>query len=233
LRTDREAVEFALEHVDQFKPNNPKTMVERGGFLTLNEKAGKSSPLYKNKPYNTFESNLYLHEKFETLTGRLTFYVDHALWIEARAHVPTAQVPLRPKRFPYLLMTPHARWSIHSTYKTSPILLRLQRGKPYVMINPEVARAKGIVDGDDVKIRNDLGEVILMAKISAMVPPDALVMEHGWEPNMYGGKRGHNILNGDLLNLLELTDGWGHLKFGTNWDGNQHAYQATVDLAKA
>ena len=35
------------------------------------------------------------------------------------------------RRFPYLLMTPHARWSIHSTYKTSPILLRLQRGKPY------------------------------------------------------------------------------------------------------
>ncbi len=233
LRTDRDAVEYALEHVDQFKPNNPKTMVERGGFLTLNEKAGKSSPLYQNKPYNTFESNLFLHEHFETLTGRLTFYVDHPLWIEAGAHVPTAQTPLRPKRFPYLLMTPHARWSIHSTYKTSPILLRLQRGKPYVMINPAVAAQKGIADGDDVKIKNDLGEVVLMAKLASMVPPDALVMEHGWEPYMYKGKKGHNLLNADLLSLLELTEGWGHLKFGTNWDGNQHAYQATVDLVKA
>ncbi len=139
LRTDKDAVEYALEHVDQFKPNNPKTMVERGGFLTLNEKAGKSSPLYKDRPYNTFENQLYLHHRFDTLTGRLTFYVDHPLWIAANAHVPTAKQPIRPKRHPFVLMTPHARWSIHSTYKTSPILLRLQRGKPYVMINPEVA----------------------------------------------------------------------------------------------
>ena len=41
-----------------------------------------------------------------------------------------------------------------------------------------------------------------------------------------------NVLVGDMLNLLELSDGWGHLKFGTNWDGNQHAYDATVELAK-
>ncbi len=232
LRTDRDAVEYALEHVDQFKPNTTKSMVQRGGFLALNEKAGKSSPLYRDKPYNTFESNLFLHQRFETLSGRLTFCVDHPLWIEAKAHLPVAHEPIRPKRFPYLLMTPHARWSIHSTYKTSPILLRLQRGKPYVMINPEVAQAAGIADGDDVRLFNDLGDAILMAKLSAGVPKDALVMEHGWEPFMFKGKKGHNILSGDLLNLLEVSDGWGHLKFGTHWDGNQHAYEATVGLAK-
>jgi complex iron-sulfur molybdoenzyme family reductase subunit alpha len=32
--------------------------------------------------------------------------------------------------------------------------------------------------------------------------------------------------------MLEMSEGWGHLKFGTNWDGNQHAYDATVDLIK-
>ena len=42
----------------------------------------------------------------------------------------------------------------------------------------------------------------------------------------------HNLLVGDALNLLEVSDGWGHLKFGTNWDGNQHAYDGTVDVAK-
>jgi complex iron-sulfur molybdoenzyme family reductase subunit alpha len=129
-------------------------------------------------------------------------------------------------------MTPHARWSIHSTYKTSPTLLRLQRGKPYVMINPEVAAARGINDGDDVKMKNELGEAVLMAKIVAGVPKDAVVMEHGWEPFMYRGRKGHNNLVGDMLNMLELSDGWGHLKFGTNWDGNQHAYDATVDLVR-
>lgn len=232
VRTDKDAVEYALEHVDQFKPNTLKTMYERGGFLQLNSQAGKSSPLYADRPYNTFESQLFLHQRFDTLTGRLTFYVDHPLWITAGANVATAKPPIRPKRHPFVLMTPHARWSIHSTYKTSSILLRLQRGKPYVMINPEVAKARGIADGDDVKMFNELGEVILMAKIAPSVPPDALVMEHGWEPFMYKGKQGHNNLVGDMINLLELTDGWGHLKFGTNWDGNQHAYETTLDLAK-
>ena len=232
LRTDRDAVEYALEHVDQFKPNSPKTMVERGGYLTLNEKAGKTSPLYKDKPYNSFENNLYLLQPFETLSGRLTFYVDHPMWIAASANVPTAKEPIRPRRLPFLLMTPHARWSIHSTYKTSPILQRLQRGKPYVMINPKSAAARGIKDGDDVRMWNELGQVTLMAKLATGVPPDALVMEHGWEPFMFKGKRGHNSIIGDMLNLLEVSDGWGHLKFGTNWDGNQHCYDATVELSK-
>ena len=232
LRTDRDAVDYALEHVDQFKPNNRETMYKRGGFLTLNEKAGKSSPLYKDKPYNTFEANLFLHQRFETVTGRLTFYVDHQLWIEMKANLPTAKMPMRPMKRPFILMTPHARWSIHSTYKTSPLLLRLQRGKPYVMINPEVAKQRGIRDGDTVRMYNDLASVQAMAKLTSTAPLDAVVMEHGWEPFMYHGKVGHNELVGDMLNLLELSDGWGHLKFGTNWDGNQHAYETTLEIEK-
>ena len=232
IRSDKDAVEYALEHVDQFKPNTTKSIYERGGFLVLNDKAGKSSPLYADRPYNTFESQQHLHQRFDTVTGRLTFYVDHPLWIEAGAAVPVAKEPIRPQRHPFVLMTPHARWSIHSTYKTSPTLLRLNRGKPYVMINPEIAAQRGILDGDDVKMWNGLGDAIVMAKITPGVPKDAVVMEHGWEPFMYRGKKGHNALVGDMLNLLELSDGWGHLKFGTNWDGNQHAYDATVDIKK-
>lgn len=232
VRNDKDAVEYALEHVEQFKPNTLKSIYERGGFLQLNEKSGKSSPLYADRPYNTFENQRFLHQRFETLTGRLTFYVDHPLWIAAGANVPTAKPPIRPSRHPFVLMTPHARWSIHSTYKTSSILLRLQRGKPYVMVNPEIAKARGIADGDDIRMFNELGEVIIQAKVSPSCPPDALVMEHGWEPFMYKKKKGHNTIVGDMINLLELSDGWGHLKFGTNWDGNQHAYESTMDIEK-
>lgn len=233
VRTDRDAVEYALEHVDQFKPNTIESMYAAGGHLTLNDKAGKSSPLYGDKPYNTFESQKFLHHRFETLSGRLSFYVDHDLWIETGAAVVTARESIRTRKYPFSLMTPHARWSIHSMWKTSETLLRLQRGKPYVMINPESAADRGIRDGDDVRMFNDLGDAILMAKLTPGVPKDAVVMEHGWEPFMFRGKKGHNNLVGDMLNLLELSDGWGHLRFGVNWDGNQHAYDATVELKKA
>jgi len=233
VRSDKDAVEFALENVDQFKPNTIESMRKRGGFLMLNDKAGKTSPLYPDKPYSSFENNLFLFERFETLSGRLTYYVDHDLWIEFGAALPTAKEPIRPKRYPFVLMSPHARWSIHSTYKTSKILLRLQRGKPYVMINPEIAKKKGIKDGDEVRVFNALGEFYAMAKLYPSAPKDAIIIEHGWEPLFFKNNKCHNEVVGDLLNLLEMSDGWGHLKFGGNWDGNQHAYETTVDIEKA
>ena len=146
--------------------------------------------------------------------------------------LPTMQEPLRSEKYPLVLMTPHARWSIHSTYKTSSLLLRLQRGKPYIMLSPQLAQQKEIQDGHDVQIFNELGQTIMMAKISPNLPNTVLVMEHGWESFMYKNKKGHNQLIGDMLHLLELSDGWGHLKFGTNWDGNQHAYVGSVDIRK-
>ncbi len=233
LGTDKQAVEYALANVPQFRGETLESTVARGGFLTVNELGGKSSPLYPDEPYHTFENHLALHEPFETLSGRMTFYVDHPLWIEAGAAICTAQEPLTPKRFPLVLMTPHARWSIHSTYKTSATLLRLQRGEPYVMISPKAADARGIRDGDPIIMFNDIAEVPLMAKISPIVPDGAVVMEHGWEPFMFKNKTSHNALAGDMLNLLEVSDGWGHLKFGVHWDGNQHAYAGSVELKRA
>ena len=233
LRTDKDAVEFALKEVKQFGGNTTKTMWERGGYLTLNEQAGKTSPLYPDKPYNFFENNLYLRQRFHTMTGRITFYVDHHLWIKTGAHVPTAKEPIAPKRYPFLLQTPHARWSIHSTYKTSTILQRMQRGKPYIMVNPKVGKKLGFKDGDDVLMKNDFGTCQVMAKLTSNVPLDCIVMEHGWEPFMFKDQTGQNQIMGDMINLLELSDGWGHLKFGVNWDGNQHAYETTVDIVKA
>ena len=77
---------------------------------------------------------------------------------------------------------------------------------------------------------NELAEVQVMTKVVPGIPDNAVIMEHGWEPFMYKGPEGHNALIGDMLNLLELSDGWGHLKFGVNWDGNQHAYAGAVTL---
>ena len=167
------------------------------------------------------------------MTGRLPFYGDHPAWSEAGAAAPTASMPLVQGKFPLLLMTPHARWSIHSTYKVSKTLLRLQRGVPYNMMNPKTADQRGIRDGDKVELFNNLAKVPLQAKVTPGVPEGVVLMEHGWEPFMYEGGQGHNRLAGDMLNALEVSDGWGHLKFGVNWDGNQHAYCGTVEMRRA
>jgi len=234
LKTDKDAVEAALANCKQYEPYTLEKMEKMGGFLQLNEKAAKSSPLYSDRPFNSMEDHLFKFERFETLSGRQTFYVDHDIWIKMGANTNTGMQGIRPQnRFPFVLMTPHARWSIHSNYRNSRTLLRLQRGKPYVAINPVVADAKGIKDGEEVKIYNSIGEFWAMAKVSPQAPVDGLVMEHGWEPNMYKNKQGHNEVVPTSLNLLEMADGWGHLKFGGLWDGNQYAYDGAVDIKRA
>ncbi|MEA3418730.1 MAG: molybdopterin-dependent oxidoreductase [Campylobacterota bacterium] len=236
LGTDKLALEAALEKCEQYAPWTIEKMYKAGGFLQINEKAGKISPLYADRPYNGFENMLYKFERFETVSGRQTFYVDHDMYIRMGAQTNTGMEGIRPKdpkRYPFTLMTPHARWSIHSNYKASRTLQRLQRGVPYMQINRIVAEKKGIKDGDTVKVFNTLGEFYVMAKVSSSCPPDSLVMEHGWEPYMYKYNRGHNECVPTALNLLEMADGWGHLKFGGLWDGNQYAYDGAVNIEKA
>lgn len=236
LGTDKLALDAALLKCDQYQPWTIEKMYKAGGFLQLNEKAAKSSPLYSDKPFNSNEDHVFKFAPLETMSGRQTFYVDHDRWIDLGSNTNTAMQPITPisVEHPFTMMTPHARWSIHSNYKTSRTLQRLQRGGvPYVMINQSVADAKGIKDGDDIKIYNKLGSFIAMAKVSNQVSADSLVMEHGWEPHQYKGMRGHNEVVPTALNLLELTSGWGHMKFGGLWDGNQYAYDGAVNVEKA
>ncbi|MCI4406635.1 MAG: molybdopterin-dependent oxidoreductase, partial [Sulfuricurvum sp.] len=235
LGTDKMAVQAALEKCEQYEPWTMEKMYKVGGFLLINEKAAKSSPLYSDRPYSSMEFNLYKFERLETLSGRQTFYVDHDMYIKMGAATNTGMEGIRPqsKDYPYVFMTPHARWSIHSNYKTSRTLLRLQRGVPAVQVNRKVAEAKGIKDGDTIRIYNALGEFYAMAKLSSSAPADGLVMEHGWEPYMYLKNKGHNEVVPTSLNLLEMADGWGHLKFGGLWDGNQYAYDGAVNYEKA
>jgi complex iron-sulfur molybdoenzyme family reductase subunit alpha len=112
-------------------------------------------------------------------------------------------------------------------------LLRLQRGVPAIQVNRVTAEAKGIKDGDTIRVYNHQGEFFAMAKVSSSCPPDGLVLEDGWEPFMYLQNKGHNEVVPVAMNLLEMADGWGHLKFGGLWDGNQYAYDGAVNYEKA
>jgi complex iron-sulfur molybdoenzyme family reductase subunit alpha len=235
LGTDKMAVQAALEKCEQYEPWTMEKMYKVGGFLLINEKAANSSPLYSDRPFNSNENHIFKFERLHTISGRQTFYVDHEMFIKMGAATNTGMEGIRPqsKDYPYVFMTPHARWSIHSNYKTSRTLLRLQRGVPAIQINRVVAEAKGIKDGETIRIFNALGEFYAMAKLSSSAPADGLVLEHGWEPYMYLKNKGHNEVVPTALNLLEMADGWGHLKFGGLWDGNQYAYDGAVNYEKA
>ena len=231
LNTDKDVVKWLVENVPAFKPWKFEEAVERG-FIILNTNAGLTSPLYANKPYRSFEQQFYLRRPYPTLSGRQTFYIDHEVFLRLGAAVPTARESLHPAKFPLKFYSPHTRWGIHSTWRSNKYMLRLQRGAPHVNLNLADAAARGIRDGDTVRIFNDVGEFTAMAKLLPGVRPGTLMMDHAWEPHQFRKRLGMDAPVAGLLSPLELVGGWGHLKFGAEWDGNQLAYESTVDVAK-
>lgn len=51
---------------------------------------------------------------------------------------------------------------------------------PVVRLHPDDAEARGIADGDDVRVFNQLGEVFMKAEVTNIVHPGAVDVFHGW-----------------------------------------------------
>ena len=51
------------------------------------------------------------------------------------------------------------------------LLLRLQRGQPCMWINADDAAQRGVRDGDRIRIWNDLGGFVTMAKVFRSIRP--------------------------------------------------------------
>ncbi|MCU0835817.1 MAG: molybdopterin-dependent oxidoreductase [Gammaproteobacteria bacterium] len=231
LMDDEAVVRWLMAHVPAIAPWTPEDAMKHG-FVTLNREAGFTSPLYANRPFHSFEHNVYLRQPYATLSGRQQFYVDHPLYKRLGATTPTAMAPVRPAGFPLAFFTPHTRHGIHSQWRANAELLRLQRGEPYVWLNPETARVRGIGEGDAVRVFNDVGDFQARAKLMPAIPPDALVMDHAWEPFQFRDRLGLNNPVAGLLSPLELVTGWGHMSFSPNWDGNMLAFESSVEVEK-
>lgn len=232
LKDDQDVVKWLIANVPAFQPWKFEDAVERG-FLILNNNAGLTSPLYADKPYRSFEEQFYLKRPYPTLSGRQQFYIDQEVFLALKCTVPTAREALHPAKFPLKFYSPHTRWGIHSTWRSNKHMLRLQRGAPHVNLNPQDAAQRGIKDGDTVRVFNDIGEFRAMAKLLPGLRRGTLMMDHAWEPHQFAKRLGMDAPVAGLLSPLELAGGWGHLKFGAEWDGNQLAYESSVDVAKA
>ncbi len=103
-------------------------------------------------------------------------------------------------RFPLMLLTSYTRYRNHSTFWNVPWL----RGDCYrhtMWINAADAKARGIRDGDLVRIFNDHGVAILPAYVTSRIMPGIGAIHHGgwYEPDENGVDRGAtpNVFLGD------------------------------------
>lgn len=77
------------------------------------------------------------------------------------------------------LLTPHHKFAIHSQFQNLDWMTDFN-DRPHVYLHPRTASARGIGDGDRVRVFSAVGEVSLDARLTHDVPPDTLLMYEAW-----------------------------------------------------
>lgn len=171
--------------------------------------------------------------RWPTVTGRQQCYVDHPWFIDAGESLPTHKdSPKAGGDHPFQFISCHARWSIHSVWRDTPMLLRLQRGEPVVYLNPADAAELGIEDGGWARISNDYGAIHMRAKLSTMVRPRVAYYFHAWEPHQFPGHRSYKWLIPGLMKPLHWAGGDGQLGFFFgHFEPGTHVQDTRVSIA--
>jgi anaerobic selenocysteine-containing dehydrogenase len=147
---------------------------------------------------------------FGTPSGRLRLWSDE---------LPPGYDPPPGDDEPLALMT--AKTSHHflnSTYANLPRHLAAE-GEPLLEISPEDAAARGVADGDLVRVTNTRGEVVARARIGDVVGPGVVALPSGWWASRSPGGTMANALTSQ-----ELTDAGG---------GAMHSARVEVEPVRA
>ena len=194
----------------------------------------------EERRYSPFVINIEEKVPFRTLTGRAHFYLDHPWMRHFGEGLPVYRPPVdmsalgstevkRDTRRELVLnyLTPHSKWSIHSTYSDTLTMLTLFRGGEAIWINNDDAAAIGVADSDWLECFNVNGVVMAKAVVSHRIPPGKAFMYHAQERliNTPGaplsGKRGgtHNSVTRIMVKPTHMIGGYAQLSYGFNYYG--------------
>jgi nitrate reductase alpha subunit len=195
----------------------------------------------RDRRYSPFTANVDHLIPWRTLTGRQHFYLDHEWMIEYGEGLATYRPPIDlhayvadpklkdPGRPEIVLrfLTPHSKWSIHSTYQDNLIMLTLSRGGPVLWINNEDADDIGVADNDWIELFNRNGVVSCRAAVSHRIPRGTSLMYHVQDRHVNVPKteltqtRGgiHNSLTRINLKPTHLIGGYAQLSYAFNYYG--------------
>jgi len=158
-----------------------------------------------------------------------------AHWVEKGESHDERVTSDRSKDYPLLCMSNHPRWRMHAqadditwTREIPTMKITGPDGYQYepVWINPSEAQARGITQGDIVKVSNERGTVLCGAYVTERLMPGVAYVDHGarWDPIIPGVlDRGgaintitpHNItskrctgmvVSGFLVEVAKVTD---------------------------
>jgi anaerobic selenocysteine-containing dehydrogenase len=115
--------------------------------------------------------------------------------------------PERARTYPLAFISPPAHHFLNSTFSAQPTFVRRESG-PSLTIHPADAAARGIADGDEVRVFNDRGAFRAAARVSDAAREGVVVGLSVWWAKMCPGGR-----NANAVTSQELTDMGGGATF--------------------
>ena len=208
-----------------------------------------SGSINKGRAYSPFTLNVEELVPWRTLSGRQHFYLDHENYIQWGESLPVykprpdhtmldetqiTQAEAQGKLLNFI--TPHGKWSIHSTYSENDRMMTLSRGGYPVWLNDKDAAELGIKDNDWVELFNDNGVFVQRCIVSARIPSGTVFLYHATERTVgipkspLRGKRAgmNNSLTRIRLKPVLMSGGYAQFTYAFNYWGPTGADRDTL-----
>ena len=147
----------------------------------------------------------YAQGGFPTPSGRCEFYSARMLAdgldplpAYIAPHESVASNPALAQRYPLAMISPPARNFLNSTF-VNVQSLRSTEGEPHLDLHPLDAAARGIANGDRVRIRNDRGVFTACARVTERTRPGLVVGLSIWWKKLAADGRNANELTSQRL----------------------------------
>lgn len=110
------------------------------------------------------------------------------------------------KKYPLSVNNSHPRWRVHSSFWEVSWLQDME-GEPICFINPLDAEARGIANGDHVRVFNERGEVVARAVLSEGIQPGSMDIPKG-NQRTQNLKGAYNEISTDVYNPINVQQAW-------------------------
>jgi len=196
-KTVEEMIKISFENSGVQDMISYKEFEEKGYFVIPTDPEWKKYPVGLREFHDDPENN-----PLKTPSGKIEFYSQNLAkhfpddkerppvphWIEKGESHDERLSSERARKYPLLIMSNHGRWRVHAqcddiTWTREMLTCKVEGPDGYkyepLWINPTDAAARGIKNGDVVKVYNERGTVLGGAYITERMMPGVVYMDHG------------------------------------------------------